>query len=79
MQAQVYRCAVHYLFNAAASQYFSGNDKVAKANIIKALSDEYYVKAIKACRFKAFSKGALARFALKNNVLWLIKAYSKTR
>lgn len=79
MQAQVYRCAVHYLFNAAASQYFSGNDKVAKANIIKALSDEYYVKAIKACRFKAFSKGALARFALKNKALWLIKAYSKTR
>ena len=79
MQAQVYRCAVHSLFNAAASQFFSGDDKAAKESIKNALSDEYYVKAIKACRFKAFSKGALARFALKNKALWLIKAYSKTR
>lgn len=79
MQAQVYRCAVHYLFNAAASQYFSGDDKAAKGRVKEALSDEYYGKAIKACRFKAFSKGALARFALKHKAFWLIKAYSKTR
>lgn len=79
MQAQVYRCAVHYLFNAVASQYFSGDDKAAKENIKNALSDEYYLKAVKACRFKAFSKGALALFALKHKAFRLIKAYSKTR
>ena len=75
----VYRCAVHYLFNAVASQYFSGDDKAAKENIKNALSDEYYLKAVKACRFKAFSKGALALFALKHKAFRLIKAYSKTR
>lgn len=79
MQAQVYRCAVHYLFNAAVSQYFSGDDKVAKESIKKALSDEYYVKAIKTCRYNAFSKGSLAKFALKNKAFGLMKAYARLK
>ena len=78
-QAQVYRCAVHYLFNAAVTQYYAGDDKAAKERIKAALSDEYYAKAINACRYKAFSKGALARFALKHKAFTLIKAYAKTR
>ncbi|MGN1094552.1 MAG: glycosyltransferase family 2 protein [Candidatus Neoclostridium sp.] len=79
LQAQVYRCAVHYLFNAAVTQYYAGDDKAAKANIKNALEDEYYVRAVKNCRFAPFTKGAMAKFALKSKAFWLIRAYAKLK
>ncbi len=76
-QEQVYRRTVHDLFNAAVSQ-FNGKDgyKAAKARVKTALKDEYYKIAIKKCKFKVFSKGWLAKQALKHKLYFLMKIYN---
>lgn len=79
-QAQIYRHAVHDLFNAVASQFHAKRDEKEIRRIIRqTLSDEYYKKALKESRFAFFSKGWLARKALKNKMFCLIKAYNDRR
>lgn len=79
-QAQIYRHAVHDLFNAVASQFNAKRDEKEIRRIIRqTLSDEYYKKALKESRFAFFSKGWLARKALKNKMFCLIKAYNDRR
>lgn len=79
-QAQIYRHAVHDLFNAVASQFNAKRDEKEIRRIIRqTLSDEYYKKALKESRFAFLSKGWLARKALKNKMFCLIKAYNDRR
>lgn len=79
-QAQIYRHAVHDLFNAVASQFNAKRDEKEIRRIIRqTLSDEYYKKALKESRFAFLSKGWLARKALKNKIFCLIKAYNDRR
>lgn len=79
-QAQIYRHAVHDLFNAVASQFNAKRDEKEIRRIIRqTLSDEYYKKALKESRFAFLSKGWLARKALKNKMYCLIKAYNDRR
>ncbi len=79
-QAQIYRHAVHDLFNAVASQFNAKRDeKEIRRIIMQTLSDEYYKKALKESRFAFLSKGWLARKALKNKMFCLIKAYNDRR
>lgn len=73
---QNYRMVVHALFNAAESQ-FNRKEKytVIAKEIKEVLKDEYYQTAIKNCCFIG-KKGKLALFALKYNVIWLIKIFN---
>ena len=79
-QAQIYRHAVHDLFNAVASQFNAKrSEKEIKQIIRQTLNDEYYKKALKESRFAFLSKGWLACKALKNKLFFLIKAYNDRR
>lgn len=75
-QAQIYRHAVHDLFNACVSQ-FNGKDgsRAAKKRIKTALQDDYYKKAIKNCKFAPFTKGWFAKIALKHELFFLMRLY----
>lgn len=79
-QNQVYRMTVHNVFNVAVSQFNQDKSyKDVKKEIIKNLKDEYYQKAIKNCKYKLFSKGTLALFALKYKCVGLMWLYNKRK
>lgn len=78
LQMQVYRYVVHMLFVTAASQfYLDDSEKNIKMNIANNLSDDFYKNAISKCKFKLFSKGWMAHFALKHRLWNLIMLYNK--
>lgn len=80
-QEQIYRYVVHNLFNACASQFYSGKryEEVVK-ELNKCLEEPYYQLAIKECRFnKKNIQGNLARFALKHKCYILMKLYCISR
>lgn len=77
---QVYRMTVHNVFNVAVSQFNQDKSyKNIEEEIIKNLEDEYYQKAIKNCKYKLFSKGTLALFALKYKCVRLMWFYNKRK
>ena len=77
-QAQIYRHAVHDLFNAAVSQFNGkGGYKVAKRNISNILKDDYYRSVIKKSKFCFLSNGWLARLALRYRWYFLMFLYNK--
>lgn len=77
---QVYRMTVHNVFNVAVSQFNQDKSyREIKKEIIENLKDEYYQEAIKNCKYKLFSKGALALFALKYRMFFLIYLYNKLK
>ncbi len=78
LQMQVYRYVVHMLFNTAASRFYQDlAAREIRKEIAAHLQDTFYAEAISKCRFRRFSKGWIAHFALKNRLYGLIKWYSK--
>ena len=79
-QMQVCRYVVHKLFNTAVSQ-FHRNDSISsiKRNIAENLNDDFYKKAISECKFKMFSKGWIAQYALKHRLWNIVRLYGKLK
>jgi glycosyltransferase involved in cell wall biosynthesis len=77
-QEQVYRSVVHNLFNVCVSQF---NRKEVYSVVIKDIklhiSEVYYDKAIKNCKYKIFTKGWWARLALEKKFLLAMMLYNK--
>lgn len=79
-RAQFHRYMVHALFHVAVSQFNRSEHYYAIANDIKQhLAASDYKSAIQNCRYRRFTKGAFARFALKYRCTLLLKAYCKRK
>lgn len=77
-QNQVYRFVVHQLFNVCITQYNRPeNKKTIKKDIRTNLLDNYYATAVARCNYKLFTKGWLARIALKYKIYGLMYIYNR--
>ena len=78
LQMQLYRYVTHMLFTTACSQFNSDlSYKEIKEGILDHIKIPYYDLAIRKSKFKAFSKGWMAKVALEYKQIWLMKFYEK--
>ncbi len=78
-QSQIYRYAIHGLFNTAISQFYRKENYFTIVRSIRArLNNPFYQEAIREYRCdKKYIKGRLAHIALKYQMFFLMFLYSK--